>query len=327
MAQDAIISLETLQCIREDDHNDGSEPYLWPVLIRIDDATLQTPGLVRLVAPPSSDARVVIKDSMLAGQTADIPASVGLLSTRLEDNLFDTRLILIVALLEEDDTPEHAVRAGYVAFVDALGAVFGQFSTLLDLKNAEDALQAAQDANDPAAIQAAEAQKAAVIKGIEDEVKARVKSAIEDELTPWEKGKVLAHLLNLDDTIDSNFKSFSQAFPAQFSLSFVNGSSENYVIRGRLRLRQIVVDNCQAQVEAVKRAQTAVNNVLNWIKQLQAELRQASGPEKPIIIAEIRRVRREELAEAQTALNNALTALSICRVRIPATFPDTATTG
>jgi hypothetical protein len=46
MTQDAIITLDTLHCVREDDRNEGSEPYIWPVLIKIDDLTLNTDSLI-----------------------------------------------------------------------------------------------------------------------------------------------------------------------------------------------------------------------------------------------------------------------------------------
>ena len=67
------------------------------------------------------NARVVIKEGMRAGQVADIPGSVGLLRVRLDDNQSVRQLILAVALWENDDTPERAMRDGYTAFSGELG--------------------------------------------------------------------------------------------------------------------------------------------------------------------------------------------------------------
>ena len=105
MATDAIITLERLRCIRESDGTGHSEPYIWPTLLSIDDNTLATPLLVGVTAPALGNARVVIKNDMRAGQTADIPASVGVLRVRFEDGLAIRRLILAVALWEGTKLP------------------------------------------------------------------------------------------------------------------------------------------------------------------------------------------------------------------------------
>src|SRR5262245_28376897 len=122
MATDAILVLERLRCIRESDGTGHSEPYIWPVLLWIDDNTLATPSLVGVTAPGLGNARVVIKNDMRAGQIADIPTSVGDLRVRFDDGLTIRRLILAVALWEEDETPEAAMRAGFQAFSSELRA-------------------------------------------------------------------------------------------------------------------------------------------------------------------------------------------------------------
>src|SRR5512143_790286 len=116
MATDAIVTLETLRCTALINTEKRTEPYIWPALIRIDDNTLASSGLVSLTAPILGNARVVIKDSMRAGESASIPGSVGILRARFEDNLAIHRLILVVALWENDETPESAMEAGFKAF-------------------------------------------------------------------------------------------------------------------------------------------------------------------------------------------------------------------
>ena len=116
MATNAIVLLERLHCLKLINTETRTEPYIWPALIRIDDNALTTPDLVAMQTPAPGSARLVIKDSMRAGETASIPSNVGILRTRFEDNLMTRRLILVVALLENDETPEDAMQAGFKAF-------------------------------------------------------------------------------------------------------------------------------------------------------------------------------------------------------------------
>ena len=200
MATDAILSLNSLHCIRESDGTGNSEPYIWPVLMWIDDNTLVTPALVGVTAPAIGSARVVIKSDMRANQTADIPGSAGVLRVRLEDNLNVRRLILTVALWEEDETPEAAMRAGFQAFSSELRAAVAD--NLFALNEADGA------------------ELDAIIATIKKRVSDRVKSAIEDGLTAGEKIRVFIGTLNLDDIIDSAFRNFSDLVTTPFTLNF-----------------------------------------------------------------------------------------------------------
>src|SRR5512144_2923481 len=110
MAANAIITLQRLRCIREaGEGGEGSAPYLWPVLLWIDDAT----ATVGAVTPPVEYARIVIKNGMHANETADIFASVGVLDHRFDDDLTKHQLILVVALWEANDTSVAALNAGF----------------------------------------------------------------------------------------------------------------------------------------------------------------------------------------------------------------------
>jgi hypothetical protein len=74
-------------------------------------------------------------------------------------------------------------------------------------------------------------------------------------------------------------------------------------------------DRCQTEVNAVKAGQSVVNNIGFAIQQLQTELQHASPGEKPFIISEIARLRREELSDAEAALEDARRDLQACRNR------------
>jgi hypothetical protein len=397
MATDAILSLNRLLCIRESDESGNSEPYIWPVLMWIDDNTLATPEQIGVTTPALGNARVVIKSDMRAGQTADIPASVGVLRVRLEDGLTIRRLILAVALWEEDETPDAALRAGFQAFSSELRAAIADNLFALN--------------------QASEEEQEAIIETIKVRVRDRVGSSIENGLTGLQKVRVLLGLLNLDDFIDSDFKNFPDLLPAPITLTFgvnpagrllfyrdttqngtgdvanpsiiglggwdafkflfsggdgiiyavdqdgqllfyrdttQNGtgdvanpsiiglggwdafkflfsggngiiyavdqadrSSNEYEIHGELRAQPVHIDLCQAEVDRVKAAQTAVDAIDAQISALQSELGHASPGKKPFILSEIRRLRKEELPVAMAALEDARQALRACSERRP----------
>jgi len=311
MATDAFILLEQLHCLTLINTETRTEPYIWPALIRIDDTTLATPDLVAMSTPILGNARVVIKDSMRAGETASIPSSVGILRTRFEDNLMTRRLILVVALLESDETPEDAMEAGFRAFNSELRAAI---------------------ADNLFALSAANEEETEVITGeISERVAGRVKSAIENGLSAYEKAKVFAGFLDLDDSIGSDFKTFGKDSlgPEAFTLHFeakgkilgVFDTLSEYEIHGQLQIKPVVADRCQAQINAVNAAQAVVNGIEAEIRALQDQLKGGGdGPSLPksFIIAEIKRIRAEELAPAVADLQAARAALKACREQ-PAT--------
>jgi hypothetical protein len=312
MATDAIVVLEHLRCIRESDGSGHSEPYIWPVLIWIDDDTLSTQALVGITSPALGNARIVIKDDMRAGQVADIPGQVGILRVRLDDNQNVRQLILAVALWENDETPENAMREGYKAFASELGLAIA------------DNLLALNAATTPA-------QRQPIIDAIKSRVRGKVESAIRNGLTGSQKVRVFLGTLNLDDIVSSDFKSFPQLLSQPFSLSFASDETppaNRYTIDGQLRAVPVVVDPCGALVTRVREAQAAVDGIENEIRSLQAQLRGQGEPGEPrlpkaFIIAEIRRIREEDLPPAEAALDAARRALALCRGRQGAVgFPE-----
>jgi hypothetical protein len=298
--------LEHLRCIRESDGTGHSEPYIWPVMIRIDDDTLATPALVGVTAPALGNARIVIRDDMKAGDVADIPSQVGTLRVRMDDNQSVRQLLLTVALWENDETPEKAMRDGYQAFVRELGLAVA------------DNLLALNAAKTPE-------ERKPIIEAIKKRVTAKVESAIRNGLTGSQKIQVFLGTLNLDDIISSDFKQFPQLLAQPFSLDFAsngNRPSNRYRIDGQLRAVPVVVDPCATQAARVRDAQDTVNGIEAEIKSLQDQLKGKNPPGEPPlpkkdIIAEIKRIGEEELAPAEEALDEARTALSICRRRIP----------
>ncbi|MCA8929735.1 MAG: hypothetical protein KDC18_16860 [Alphaproteobacteria bacterium] len=299
MARDAILSLERLNCAVESDASGGSEPYVWPALIRIDDLTLQTPELVGIVAPSSNNARLEIASDMRAGQSAPLPAGVSSLRVRLEDGLAIQQLVLAVTLWEHDETPDGAMKAGFNAYVATLRSAIAD--NLFALNSSDE-----DEVND-------------AIERIKLAVKAAVRSAIENALSGWEKARVFIGTLNLDDVVGTDFHRFEVTNGQTFELSFQETRNDrltqSYTLAGTLHVRPVPIELCPEQLAQVKAARDAVAGVDAEIRATQAELVSAPPALKPFLVSEIRRLRTVELPAAQAALEAAQAALEACRNR------------
>lgn len=294
MATDAFIHLDRLTCRRESDGSGHSEPYIWPMLVYVDDRTFATPERVGITGPALGNARVELKDGMRAGDQVGIPASVGQIRVRFEDNLQLRQMILAVVLWESDETPKAAMEAGFIAYGRELRAAVGQ--NLL-------ALNATQD--DPE-------QRKVIVDEIKARIRKAVEGAIENRLTAGQKVRIAIGSLNLDDEVGSDFLHIAELAPRTIHLTF-RSSTNVYDIDGRVRTVRVLTDICQSRVDAVKAAQTAVNGVEIEIAALQKELQSAPPGLKPFITAQINQLRSGELVQANAALNEARRALQRCR--------------
>jgi hypothetical protein len=316
-AVDAIITLEELACLELKNLERLAEPYIWPVLIWVDDATTRNPVLPILVGTmPERDFRKVIKDSMGARETAPIPASVGTLRVRFDptvDGPIGKHLIVVVALLENDSTPAHAMLAGFRTFKSSLTATVTSF--LAELNNATDE------------------EREAIVEEIKKQVSAAVDSAVKDDLTAEEKLQVAVGIIEPDDTLGAGFVALDNAEivsgPITIAIEQTGRRTlppfppvttrSRFEIRGGLRLQPVVIDPCQRQVQAVNDAQAAVTAIERQIEERQDQLTGGAddvGPAPPEGIVElIKQLREEELVPAREALETARAALRLCRIR------------
>jgi hypothetical protein len=113
------------------------------------------------------------------------------------------QVLLVVALLENDETPEAAMWAGCKAFSSELRAAIAD--NLL-------ALSKAINEGDDAGLKQ-------LIKAIKERVGNRVSSATWDALTGWQKVRVVIGTLDLDGLIGVDYY-FSEPGSANFKLSF-----------------------------------------------------------------------------------------------------------
>lgn len=299
MPIDAIITLDQLSCSKESDGTGHSEPYLWPVLLRVDDETLATPPLLSSLHPAEQFARAVVKQNMKRGDSAPVPQGQRSFTFRFSDNLKLHNVILIVALLEEDETPDRAVKAGYISFRNEVPKAVGTLDRLLRLSS-----------TDPAVVNGAIAE-------VKAQVTDAVRAAIKNRLTATEKLGVLLGTLNLDDQIAVSHLRFDQlttqagaTLDQAFSVLLVRkpGASnstitDQYTLSGRFQTRRVLRDRCQARADAVKAAQDEVDSI-------QREIDEARGlPGGQVLVAQL----KEDLEVAQATLDAARAALAQCR--------------
>jgi hypothetical protein len=214
IARDIIVTLKHLHCIRESDGSGHSEPYIWPALLWIDESTLE----VGVTDPGLENARIMIKDEMRAGDTADIPTSVGVLRVPIEDGSTNPRLILVVVLWEKDDTPGNAVRAGFQAFSRKLRDAVAENLLAFGLATSQ-------------------AQRDSIIGIIATDVASEVRSAIENSLTDLQKPFLEVGGRSPDDVIAVDFQHFPDLLPIPITLTFLQvDSSNHYEIEGALQV-------------------------------------------------------------------------------------------
>jgi hypothetical protein len=170
-----------------------------------------SPFLITVV-PPSGDPRVVIQADMQAGQSAAIPNEIGVLARNLESSdLTQHRVLLVIALWEELDTPENVVDAGYQAFDSALGPAIQANIAQLGSSNPSDVK--------------------AAIAAVKAAVNNAVTAAVENTLSAWQKFEILLGNLQLDHLIDSSSQPIANEGASTVTFgSNAQNSSDSWVI-------------------------------------------------------------------------------------------------
>jgi len=312
MPTEAIVTLEDLEVITLHNTETKVEPYIWPALIKIDTSTINSPDrrFVDVIALSPSLASVVIKSSMRQGDLAAIPASVASLRAVFGDEVSGKRLILIVTLLEMDETPKWAMRKGFEAYVEELRAAFkDEFPKLFQ----------AESVNDNQEVEK-------ITTRIKDRVEKKTRSAIKDALSLSDKAGSVFGTLDNDDLISSSVTKFRESFfqttPNATPITLVFQKKDSvfgllqtlvrYHIRARLEARPVVIDRCLSQANAVRKAQAAVDSIEQQIETLQNIGQHVFPPQEPDQ-EEIDRIREEELAPALAELRKVNAALQLCR--------------
>jgi hypothetical protein len=286
------ITLDQLSCSTETEGG-GSHPYLWAVLLQVDDKTIASGALVARIgfAPSPIGAQIIIAEGMRAGATAQVPAPQQRMAAQFDPGQERRDLILITVLWDQHDLPFDAVLAGYDAFLGTS-------------RDAVAANLAALGSSSPEIQQAAtDAVKATVNQQVND--------AIDGKLSLVFKLEIKAHLKTPDKVIDSAFAHFAVAeadSTSMLSLPFGAGSGHDYRIDGTFT---VIADPCESELIRIRAAQEAIANTEGALKKLIGH--EGPSTEKQIELLE------EELSTQKNLLAVAEADLSQCRARTSAT--------
>jgi hypothetical protein len=286
------ITLDQLSCNTETEGG-GSRPYLWAVLLQVDDETIASGALAARIgfAPSPIGAQIIIAEGMRAGGTAPVPAPQQRMAAQFDPGQQRRDLILITVLWDEHDLPFDDILAGYDAFLgtsrDAVAANLVALGS-----SSPDIQQAAIDA-------------------VTATVNQQVNDAIDGKLSLAFKLEVKVGLKTPDKVIDSAFAHFAVAEAASastLSLAFGAGTGHDYQIDGTFT---VTADPCEAELIRIRAAQQAIANTEGALKKLNGH--EGPGTEKQIELLE------EELSAQQGRLAAAEADLSQCRASTSAT--------
>jgi hypothetical protein len=304
----ATINLPTLRCHEQFDSGGPSEPYLWTAFFWADVTTVGTSVKVRVNVPRFGNSlRGFFPDGVRNGQDIAIPAEIGRQTIKLDDGGNGIVMLgALVVLLEEDSTPDDAIKHGHDVFRQAVGNELNKFVT----KNG---------ARRPTPDE---------VKAIASAIESATKDAIESQLSFLEK-----LFLNQDDFLGNTFTlligsevtnpngnglTFPLVEKDEFQIGGPGGvrkvGHQKYEIVGaNLKVEPFVPDPCAAQVLAFNQAKVGVDELQKALRTLQEQFRNAPASQKPIILEDIREIRTVDLPAAMQAVLRAQEQLTACR--------------
>ena len=290
MGIDVKLTLQDLQCIRQDRGSDGSYPFIWPALVAIN--TTNGNVIVDASSAPSL-ARVILANGMKSGDNAGIPSTVGEITRRFDDDLSKYRILALVALLERRDLSDDEILGGFLVFSGALQqAIVDHIAGLAS--------------DDPVVHQQA-------IDDIKASVHQQVKDAVEARMSGPEKLEYCAGTFVPDAAIDTAHQEVSNSSDSAFQLMFGNSPDDQsnfYIMNAALHLKTIT---CEAELNAVNQDQVVVNQLQVQLADLKKQLARAPVSEKKEIEQEIRDFTTEQLNPAKAKLARDTQALATCR--------------
>ena len=292
MGIDVSVTLQALHCFRQDRGSDGSAPFIWPAMVWVNTTTANV--IAMSLAP--SQARVLLSHAMHDGDVASIPADLGILTRRFDDDLSKYKLIYTVVLWEKRDLSDDAISAGFNVYADALQSAVA--ANLLALGS-----------SDPTTSQNA-------VKAVKDAVNQKVHDAIENRLTDPEKLEVEAGILVPDRAIDSSSTVLPTTAGQSFQIKFGNtpdNLSNNYSIDAVLALKTVT---CEAELNAVNQDTVQVNQLKKQLAQMKTDMARAPASEKKQMQKDIDDFNKEQLNPANAKLAKDTKALEACRAAL-----------
>ncbi len=315
----ATIEVPSLHCTEQFDEHGNSEPYLWFAYFFADATSLQPQAEdpVSVFVPDIADTRALFPD-VANNQDVDIPPEIGVFEVKLEGTAFNVAMLGVLAvLMEEDDTPDDAIAAGYKEFRKALHRELNRHVS-------ENGLVPPNDD-----------QKEEIV----DAVRSSVKDAIADELGFFEGlcdnqddniGFSLAIFFGADlkeppaptvkvfelPAIDADAFAikFTNGFPPQFQIVKV-GHHHYEFVRPQLKLRKVEPAFCVKDLELVNETLVRLQALRGRVDKLKVQLAKAAESKKPEIRRKIGDLKKNQIPKARAAYAAALAAFRDCRLR------------
>jgi hypothetical protein len=150
MQAEVVVTLNEISCRNAGDLLGGSNPYICPMLLWIDTKVNST-------FPPPDTFRENLGWGMKRGQTAAIPANVGVLSGTVDGDL--QAMLFVVTILERSNSSDAMMRAAFEAYCTTLPqAVSDNLAKLADPTTRGQAIDAIEKDVEQKAKDAAEGQ-------------------------------------------------------------------------------------------------------------------------------------------------------------------------
>lgn len=289
----ARVELHELRC-NAVKGEDAASPYLWAVLLQVDDDTLAAGGaaVVAFVPVGEGGGRTVIADGIRDGGSAVIPSPFARFPTWFRPGLIQRDLIFVAVLWDQRDTPGAAVDAGYGAFLSETPIAISNKLFELSGATGED--------------------RDSLIEEIKGDVASKVEAAIKSQLSILEEIGMWSHVEWADRLIAADFVLFEQENVSKpFTLSFQTDppDPDDYTIESEL---VVTIIPCEAELIRVESLQQNVFNTKAALRQLAHAHGGEPTPEDEQKAAQL----EHELANEEAKLAAAQAALKKCRDRV-----------
>lgn len=300
MATKATITLDTLDCIVEDDRGGGgSEPYIWPLYFWSDRTLQLRLEFVEIASASIANPSAPLASGMRAGDRVELPFPP--FTREIDFALGGEGIGVIVVVLEADDTPDSAMTVGR--------------NTLRDLLRTE--LRAFIRNNGRPPNSGDQPDTEDEVTPIVERIKEPVKDAIKGELNFWQRLDQAGS--GKDDFLGSDhfFQPLTEGefSPEDIEIDVREGDPpwQHYRVTGRLVLEpsDTAPPRCGPQREALRRARERVETIELEITLNQAQLHNASPAEKAFLIERSREL-GDELPAARAAVTGAEGRLADC---------------
>jgi hypothetical protein len=314
----ASVRLDRMVC--NVDPEGSAEPYMWTSFFHADLITLASgPGHRIATYTPHANwtTRGVFPGGIGAGDSVNIPPSLGAYEVELNRGVPSSLPNIAVVgalfvLMEQDDTPGDAIRAGHEAFAEAVDRVLNNF-----VDDNSDHL----DEDPPTVPEPTEAE----IEMLASEIQGEVMGAIKDELS-------LIHLLFDHD----DFYGFGYVFLTDLPDMVVGGVSTSRQFSSRIA-RQIDVgpinlsydyeielhvtsepgeqtpDDCRPEYEVYSEAATEVRRIDLELQRITEELRSAPEDARVALKRDLRNLCTTRRPAALDLLDSAHQTYQLCR--------------